>query len=151
MEIVVSELNVVTAVVHLCNECVSSAKDGPARELLLSNTASEHVQTHGVHAHTYEISLREFEVHSRTRACGCHVYVCCCACTDVCCVCVLLVHVRTCAVESPMTPRPAIRFKSESFDHTKYCLATFKTSLPNPEVARTDNTVAAMKALSPKA
>ena len=47
-------------------------KKGPARELLLNNTASEHVQTHGVHAHTYELSLREFEVHSRMRVCGCH-------------------------------------------------------------------------------
>ena len=109
MEIVVSELR---AVVHLCNECVSNEKDGPARELLLSNTASEHVQTHGVHAHTYELSLREFEVHSRTRACGCHarlelqserpaaacIFKTALAANACGCVCVLLVHVRTFAV-----------------------------------------------------
>jgi len=44
-------------------------KKGPARELLLNNTASEHVQTHGVHAHTYELSVC---VDSRMRVCGCH-------------------------------------------------------------------------------
>ena len=137
-------------------------KKGPARELLLNNTASEHVQTHGVHAHTYELSVC---VDSRMCVCGCHarlesqserlaaacifktwhllqmrvdVYVCCLcmygrllcvcvcaarACTDVCCVCVLLVHVRTFAVESPMTPRPAIRSPQILFGYFQNILA----------------------------